>query len=137
MKKLFMILALVLSLALIISCSPDQLTKAGQLMYKLSDAGLVSRNSKYVDAAAENVKLFIEESEKAFDWPVDMTPTTYDVAVSFRDDAAKASYVSTVDKTVELLLAAPVGDHVFLNGPVPGDTVSHAVLGNEGDAHLP
>ena len=106
MRKLFIILSLVLSLALIISCSPDQLTTAGQVMYKLSDAGLVSRNSKYVDAAADNVKLFIEESEKAFDWPVDMTPTTYDVAVSFRDDAAKASYVSTVDKTVELLLAA-------------------------------
>lgn len=111
MRKLFIILSLVLSLALIISCSPDQLTKTGQLMYKLGDAGLVSRNTKYVEAAAENVKAYITESEKAFTLG-SPSPTddpkfpNYDGSLSFKNDACKKQYLDTVNSTVENLLAA-------------------------------
>ena len=109
MKKSFIILGiLIVVVALVVSCNPDQLSKTGQFLSNLSDAGLVSRNTKFVNDAAVNVKSFIEESEKAFDWPGSLEPgPDYDVEVPFKiGDAGEKFFVDTVDKTVEMLLAA-------------------------------
>ena len=107
MKKAFIILGILIVVALVISCNPDQLSKTGQFLSNLSDAGLVSRNTKYVDEAAANVKTFIEESEDCFNWPVDPSypPEGADPMVPFKD-GKEQTYIDTVDKTVEKLLAA-------------------------------
>ncbi len=107
MKKSFIILVMIIVVALVVSCNPDQLSKTGQFLGNLSDAGLVPRNSKYVNDATANVKTFIEDSEKWFEWPVDpfYPPEGPDPSVRFID-GKEQEYVKVVDATVAKLLAA-------------------------------
>ena len=107
MKKALIILGILLVLALAISCSPDQLMDTGKALGGLEDVGLGSRKSKPVADATENVKAYISEIEKAYSWP---DPLVLPSPEGEKDPTAtvndKALFISTVDKTVNLLLDA-------------------------------
>ena len=106
LKKSIIVLCAVLLLALVIGCSADSIASFGKSLGKLSDATLVPRNPYYVEKATENVKAFIEESEKAFVWQDSYEPEKTDGVLKFKSDEMKVFYRETVDETVNLLLSA-------------------------------
>ena len=109
MKKSLILVSALVVLAVLVGCNADQISGFGKSMEKIGDMGLGTRNNEPMTAAVENVKAFIETSDKCFNWPEDMKfddPIDESAnSVTFIDSTGK-QFRDTVANTIDVLLSA-------------------------------
>lgn len=109
MKKSMILVIALIVLAVLAGCNADQISGFGKNMEKLGDAGLGSRRSGPMNEATENVKTFVENSEKCFNWPDNIEfdgPKDVSAASVAFVDGTGAKFRETVETTINKLLAA-------------------------------
>ena len=120
MKKSLILISALVVLAVLVGCNADQISGFGKGMEKIGDMGLGQRRTEPMNAAVENVKTFIADTEKYFKLmpkqdaytPVEGYPDYYDAYLSFKStseiptEKAIELYRNTVNQTVKTLLAA-------------------------------
>jgi len=108
MRKSFIVIAVFVVLAVLVSCNPDQISGFGSSMEKLGDLGLGNTRKEPMNEAIENVNAFIKKTERQYLYLVEITEPKLDDYLNFKSPAEenKAAFVNTVDQTVNVLLAA-------------------------------
>ena len=109
MKKFFVLITALIVLAVLAGCNADQIAGFGKGMENLSDLGLGQKRKEPMNAAIENIKTYIETTEKCFSWPEDMDfDGEKDVSatlVKFSDTTGKL-FRDNIEATIKKLLAA-------------------------------
>lgn len=110
MKKSLILISALVVLAVLVGCNADQIAGFGKGMEKIGDMGLGTRNNESMNAAVENVKTFIETSEKCFNWPENIDfDDDKDVSAAFvtfiEPDGGK-QFRNTISYTIDNLLNA-------------------------------
>ncbi len=120
MKKSLVLISALVVLAILVGCNADQISGFGKSMEKIGDLGLGQRRTEPMKAAVENVKAFIEGTEKNFILkPKEQAlpqvigyPDYYDAVLEFKGDSdaekneSIKNYRNTINQTIKDLLTA-------------------------------